>query len=381
MRVAFASIALLSLLVSACGAPASKPETPTTTSKPAASKGQTFRAARIAAGRDHACARTVDGKVACWGANRAGQLGDGTSQARNVATEVPGLAGVEEVAAGDVHSCARLGDGSLRCWGNNENGQLGDGTTTARPKPAVVIDIAGATTLAVGGSQSCAIKGNGLAYCWGEARESTSMKSPLPVFGLNEVKEVAVGGLHACARVPDGGVRCWGANNVRQLGVPRVVDKGMPVAVPELANAVQLSLGRDHSCARSADGEMLCWGGGLRCVPGEWSEGRVVAVKPAKIPGFEGVTSIAAGGDRACAVKKDGTVICAKARGNGAGPERACVAETIEGLTGVAELALGDGFGCARTTGGEVLCWGKNESGQLGNGSTVESAAPVSVVR
>jgi alpha-tubulin suppressor-like RCC1 family protein len=380
MRAAFVTFAALSVVAVACGSP-TPPQAKAPTSEPAAGATHSLRATRIAAGRDHACARTIDGKVFCWGANRAGQLGDGTSQTRTVATEVPGLASAEEIGAGDLHSCARLANGTIQCWGGNDRGQLGDGTTTARAKPGSVLDVAGAATIALGGSQSCALGANGLALCWGEAHEGAATKTAIPVFGLTEAKEIAVGALHACARVPDGSARCWGTNNVRQLGVARAADRGMPVAVPELANAVQIALGREHSCARSAEGEMLCWGGGLRCVPGEWSEGRVVAVKPAKIPGFDGVTSIAAGGDRACAVKKDGTVVCARARGTGPGPERACVAETIDGLAGVAELALGDGFGCARTTGGDVLCWGKNESGQLGNGSTKESNVPVAVIR
>ncbi len=46
---------------------------------------------------------------------------------------------------------------------------------------------------------------------------------------------------------------------------------------------------------------------------------------------------------------------------------------------GVVSIAGGEGFTCGLTTAGAVKCWGNNESGQLGNGSTTESATPVDV--
>lgn len=46
----------------------------------------------------------------------------------------------------------------------------------------------------------------------------------------------------------------------------------------------------------------------------------------------------------------------------------------------VAQLAVGDGHGCALRRDGTVACWGKNDHGQLGNGSTNDAAAAVAVV-
>ena len=63
----------------------------------------------------------------CWGANDAGQLGDGTTQGRARPAPVPGLADVVQIAAGAAHTCARLGDGTVRCWGSFA------GTTGAAP--------------------------------------------------------------------------------------------------------------------------------------------------------------------------------------------------------------------------------------------------------
>ncbi len=365
------------VLAGGCGAPQ------TTTSAPAAQpkpKGAPFLVMQVSAGREHACACSKDGNVFCWGANGAGQLGDGTMTSRAVPTQVAGLTGVTQVAVGDAHSCARLENGSIRCWGDNTHGQLGDGGTKNATSPVAVTDLANVLEVALGGNQTCARKGNGFVVCWGETLAGGTLKEATPVFGMTEASEIAVGALHACARIANTSVRCWGANNFRQLGVPRAAGRGLPVSVPELTKPVQISLGRDHSCAREESGVMRCWGGGTSCVPGEWTQGRVLAVRPAAIVGLEMTTWIAAGGDQACAIEKDATVACAHSKPGG-GDDRSCVSERVPGLEKVVSLTLGDGFGCARDESDAVWCWGKNTSGQLGDGTTADHAKPTRVTR
>ena len=368
---------MIFVLAGGCGAPQTTSSAPAT---PPKSKGAPLLATQIAAGREHACARTKDGNVFCWGANGAGQLGDGTTTSHAVPTQVVGLSGVTQVAAGDAHSCARLENGTLRCWGDNTHGQLGDGGTKSATSPVEVSGLVNVLEVAVGGAQSCARKVNGFVVCWGETVAGGTLKEATPVFGMTEASEIAVGARHACARIADKSVRCWGANNFRQLGVSRAADKGLPVNVPELTKPVQISLGRDHSCAREEEGVMRCWGGGTSCVPGEWTQGRVLAVRPAKIPGLETTTSIAAGGDQACAVEKEGTVACARAKPAG-GDDRSCISERVAGLEKIVSLALGEGFGCGRDASDAVWCWGKNTSGQLGDGATADHAKPTRVTR
>ncbi|HEU4532847.1 MAG TPA: hypothetical protein VFS00_01970, partial [Polyangiaceae bacterium] len=96
----------------------------------------------LQAGREHTCARVASGQVQCWGENSVGQLGDGSTTLRPspVAVELsPGvrLADVQVLALGGSHSCA-LRDEGLLCWGANAAGQLGDGTTENRSYPAPV---------------------------------------------------------------------------------------------------------------------------------------------------------------------------------------------------------------------------------------------------
>ncbi len=43
------------------------------------------------------------------------------------------------------------------------------------------------------------------------------------------------------------------------------------------------------------------------------------------------------------------------------------------------DIALGDFYTCAIEAGGGVKCWGANEKGQLGIGSTADQSSPLSV--
>ncbi|MFD3916533.1 RCC1 domain-containing protein [Streptomyces sp. NPDC058603] len=90
----------------------------------------------IAAGLSHSLALREDGTVWAWGHNTNGQLGDGTSASRNVASRVSELAGVTLIAAGANHNLALVGGpgsgGVVMAWGHNASGQLGDDSTTNR---------------------------------------------------------------------------------------------------------------------------------------------------------------------------------------------------------------------------------------------------------
>jgi len=122
----------------------------------------------ISTGNQHTCVVTGGGAVKRWGENRSGQVGDGTTRDSIFPTDVVGLtSGITRIAAGGRHTCALTTGGGVKCWGANGAGQLGDGTTTQRLTPVDVIGITGATAIAVGVDHSCAILANGSARCWG----------------------------------------------------------------------------------------------------------------------------------------------------------------------------------------------------------------------
>ena len=156
---------------------------------------------QVAVGEGHYLALTSDGRVWTWGDNATGQLGDGTTTARDIPAPIPGLSGIVEIAAGGAsglaggmslaHSLALKSDGTLWVWGNNAAGQLGDGTKTKR-------------------------------------------LSPIQVPGLSNVTVIAGGGLHSAASLSDGSLWTWGNNQHGQLGDGSTIERLSPVQVPGL---------------------------------------------------------------------------------------------------------------------------------------------------
>lgn len=126
------------------------------------------KVAAVGLGAWDSCVAHHDGTVECWGANSVGQLGDGKpTPARSIPAPVPGLKGAVGLALGWLHSCALLSDGTERCWGANYAGQLGDGNDENLAQPTEVKGLTGAVEIAVGLDHSCAWRGQGDVMCWG----------------------------------------------------------------------------------------------------------------------------------------------------------------------------------------------------------------------
>jgi len=97
-------------------------------------------AVAIGIGSRNSCAILSDNHVKCWGDNSHGQAGNGTVGTDQLTPlTVPGLDKVIEIRGGYHHLCARKWDMSVWCWGANEAGELGDGTATDRAAPVHVI--------------------------------------------------------------------------------------------------------------------------------------------------------------------------------------------------------------------------------------------------
>jgi alpha-tubulin suppressor-like RCC1 family protein len=201
----------------------------------------------VAAGWGHSCVITGDGSVACWGNDELGQLGDEQQKEDYRLTAVT-VAEVEravvKLAADGGQSCVLTIYGGIRCWGYNKYGQLGDGTSETRNIP---VRAAGLTPdqqeLAVGWNHSCGVDGKGGLNCWGWNSEGqlgdgtkASRAEPAGVYGLPEgVKTAGLGFAHSCAVTDSGAVYCWGSNEYGQLGDGSGIDSQMPVAAAGFA--------------------------------------------------------------------------------------------------------------------------------------------------
>ena len=141
----------------------------------------------MAAGNYHSLAVRRDGTVVAWGANGAGQLGNGTTTDSRTPVPAQGLANIAAVAGGVSHSVALARDGRVFAWG----GTLGDGTSDFSPTPVAVPGIAPIAAISAGYFNTFAVRTDGSAYSWGynvgaELGDGTVVDRVSPVVVLNE---------------------------------------------------------------------------------------------------------------------------------------------------------------------------------------------------
>lgn len=121
----------------------------------------------VAAGGSHSLAVKSDGTVWAWGYNVYGQLGDGTDISRTSPVLLQGLDDVYTIELGNDHSLALKNDGTVWAWGANWNGQLGDGTKKDSNKPVLVKELRDITAIAAGYRFSLAQNKDGELLAWG----------------------------------------------------------------------------------------------------------------------------------------------------------------------------------------------------------------------
>ena len=344
-------------------------------------------------------ARSAIVAVAAVFASMVVPLGITSAAAADVTT--PGPASMD---AGGIHTCVVTSGGGVKCWGYNFYGQLGDGTRISRPDPQFVPGLeSGVEAVSAAGQSTCAVTTAGGVKCWGTNRfgelgdgTHTDRLSPVDVVGLSSgVIAVAASYFHTCALMNTGAVKCWGSNASGELGIGTFGgDRTTPVDVLGLSGVAAIAGGDDdglaeQTCALTGGGGVKCWGSN---VYGQLGDGTTTSRStPVDVSGLtSGVASISAGGGVSCAVTVAGEAKCWGLNehgqlGDGTTTSRSIPVTVAGSSSGIAQIAISQSSQhlshlCATTTAGAVRCWGYNANSQVGNGSSgpdVLTPAPV----
>ena len=345
----------------------------------------------------HSCLITQESGVKCWGANNNGQLGDGTRDSRSQALTVSLLnSNVKMVSIGggelrpyfnSGHSCAVTQAGGVWCWG----AWPGSADSTLAP---VIVDRfkSGVNAVSAGYEHICVLQDTGVIMCWGYNSNGTVSPqalpyyaNPMPILGLpGPAKAVSAGDNFTCALMKsDGRIFCWGANDEGQLGNGKSTRSSQPSEVVGINDALSISCGQNHACAVTDYG-ILCWGNNGYSQLGNGNN--VTSYIPVNVTGIiEPVISVSAGGGFTCTAFAGGGVKCWGLNNYGQIGDETTVTRSIptevSGLQkGVVEIQSHVSYTCARLEDGEAKCWGRNNTGQLGDGTTTTRLKPVEVV-
>jgi alpha-tubulin suppressor-like RCC1 family protein len=348
---------------------------------------------RLAGGYEHSCQALATGIARCWGYNHYGQLGDGDTVDSVTPAQVMGLSKVVSVAAGYYHSCALLAGGAVKCWGDNFYGQLGNNSTTDSSTPVQVLNLGPAVAITVGAELSCALIVGGKVKCWGQNthgalgdNSTTTSLTPVLVHNLNHVVDIGAGQYHVCATKADGTEWCWGGNQYGQLGDTSTTDRLLPTKVTGVKHAVATAVGDSTSCILNEARKVSCWGYGSE---GERGDGTTTATqtRPVAVSGLSNVARLAYGYYNGCVVLASGGERCwgyneygeVGDGSSGVGSD-ALTPRTVAQLNHVADLGVGYYHSLAVVKNGATKAWGYNNHGQLGDGTATDSPTPVTVV-
>lgn len=307
-----------------------------------------------------------------------------------------GIKSTQSIVSGSNISCGVF-DYQTWCWGDNGFGQLGVNSTTDSMTPVRMHRLAGVlrgkqdVKVAAGAGATCVLTLDSMVYCAGrnsdyqmgvgsvilgyESRVPVAVDlSQIPSTDRGNLTDIVAGRGFFCV-LGGGNVYCWGRNTFGTIGDgtkytinprPNNPVSGIGMASSRPVTKIATTYGSDNVCAIAGTSpRAYCWGRNTRGQIGDGTtDTRTTAVAVVSSSMSGNIVDIATGGGRN--------------NGNTFGVEQyndACrVIDDIEAPGNCGYPFTRSWYqratSCAIASTGRVWCWGANQFGQLGTGSS-----------
>jgi uncharacterized repeat protein (TIGR02543 family) len=379
----------------------------------------------ISMGGIHSSALSSNGRLFMWGDNYFGQLGDQTTTRRlspiDITHQFPLVSGekIISVSLGGNHSSALTSSGRVFMWGSNEYGQIGDNTTINKFIPTDITSrfqlVSGEKIIQVslGFHFSSALSSSGRLFMWGfnlsgQLGDQTNTNKQIPTditskfqfISGEKIVKMITGTHHSAALSSNGRIFTWGYNEYAQIGDNTLTNRHIPTEITthfQLAlgeKIDQVSFGTYHSYAKTSNGRVFMWGLNnyqlgerlhfFRLTPSDITShlqlevDETIDLVSARYETFSIITS----NNRLLLWGRNNSGQI----GNLTTTEQLFPTEITEHFSLLQDekilfTSFGYGHSAAITSFGRVFTWGGNETGQLGDQTTINKLTPIPLIR
>ena len=329
----------------------------------------------------------ADGIVYMWGRNFEGELGSGFTGGIN-GTPAPvssagGLTTATGVWTAFNTSFATDPQGNLWAWGDNAFGERGNSNGNNVPEP--VAGPANVVSVGAGSEHTVVVTADGAIWGWGLPEDmglpGFGSVSPTVLPGPGGVIKAAAGDPYTIVLTSSGTVYAVGGNQKGQLGLGSGIDVATSFTpVPGVSGATDIavsdSVGTEFTLVVDGSGHIIGFGSNFYGQLGTPASS-AFQYDPVQIPGIDSVKLVAAGNGHTLAVKTDGTLWAWGANDNGqlgiGSTANTSTPTQVPFPAGVqiVDVAAAGAHSMALDSNGNVWAWGRNGTGEIGNGFTI----------
>ena len=246
-----------------------------------------------------------------------------------------------------------------------------------------------------GARHTCGITTDGRAYCWGQGYLGngtiTHSTTPVAVATTLRLRQISAARSHTCAVTTDYRAYCWGSNADGSLGDGTETDRLTPVPVAGGFQFRQVDGGDDQTCAVTyPDNRAYCWGYAAEGALGNGTGQPRLRTTPVAVAGGLQFRQVSGGGGHypyaghSCGVTISGEAYCwgrnnVGQLGNGTGGGVSFTPSRVIGGHRFRQIDAGSDYTCAVTTDNRAFCWGSGRQGQIGDGKTYLRFTPQAV--